>query len=191
MKEQDSNSRRNNHLIGLIEKAGKRIPDPVIIFIWFVAITFVLTAFIGGLTFETLGAGGEYTSHTIKNMTETEHVIWFFDNAILNNWLGFGNGILGVILIVMLGVGVAENSGLFNAIIKKLGTHLNDKYLTPALIFLGILSSIATDAGYLILIPLAGLLYAGLGKNPLNFLSTEKVLEPCFILKRGFSQILE
>lgn len=100
-------------------------------------------------------------------MMETQNVIWFFDNAILSNWLAFGNGILGVILIVMLGVGVAENSGLFNAVIKKLGTRLNDKYLPPALIFLGILSSIATDAGYLILIPLAGLLYAGIGKNPL------------------------
>lgn len=161
---QENNS---SGVISFIEKAGKKIPDPIIIFIWFLGFVFVLTALIGGLTFETQGADGGAISHTIKNMTDAEHVRWVFDNALLQNWLGFGGGVLGVILIVMLGVGVAEDSGLFNAIIKKLGTRLNDKFLAPALIFLGIMSSIATDAGYLILIPLAGLLYAGLGKNPL------------------------
>ena len=100
-------------------------------------------------------------------MTDTENVRWLFDNALLKNWLAFGNGVLGVILIVMLGVGVAEHSGLLTAIIKKMGTKLSDKFLAPAVVFLGIMSSIATDAGYLVLIPLAGLLYAGLGKNPL------------------------
>ena len=163
----DTTVEKRNRVIAFIEKAGKKIPDPIIIFIWFLAFIFALTAMIGGLTFQTQGADGGLITHTIKDMTDAENVRWFFDNALLTNWLGFGNGILGVILIVMLGVGVAENSGLFNAIIKKLGTRLNERFLAPALIFLGIMSSIATDAGYLILIPLAGLLYAGLGKNPL------------------------
>lgn len=154
-------------VISFIEKAGKSIPDPIIIFISFLVIVFGLTALIGGLSFETQSADGSAITHTIKNMTEAEHVRWVFDNALLQNWLSFGGGVLGVILIVMLGVGVAESSGLFNALIKKIGTRLNENYLAPALIFLGIMSSIATDAGYLILIPLAGLLYAGLGKNPL------------------------
>jgi len=154
-------------IVAFIEKAGKKIPDPIIIFMWFLVFVFALTALIGGLTFETQSADGSAITHTIKNMTEAEHVRWVFDNALLNNWLGFGGGVLGVILIVMLGVGVAESSGLFNALIKKIGTRLNEKFLAPALIFLGIMSSIATDAGYLILIPLAGLLYAGLGKNPM------------------------
>ncbi len=153
--------------ISFIEKVGKKIPDPVVIFIWLLALGFLLTMLIGGLTFETTSASGEPIIHTIKNMGEAENVRWLFDNAILKNWMAFGNGVLGVILIVMLGVGIAENSGLLTTVIKKLGTHLSDKYLAPALIFLGIMSSIATDAGYLILIPLAGLLYAGLGKNPL------------------------
>lgn len=153
--------------LSLIERIGKKIPDPVIIFMWLLLFGFLLTIFIGGLTFETLGASGEPIVHTIKDMSETQNVIWIFDNAILANWMGFGNGVLGVILIVMLGVGVAENSGLLTTVIKRMGISLNQNYLIPALIFLGIMSSIATDAGYLILIPLAGLLYAGLGKNPL------------------------
>ncbi|MEQ3696130.1 MAG: AbgT family transporter [Pseudomonadales bacterium] len=156
-----------NEKISFIERVGKKIPDPVIIFMFLLAFCLVLTAIVGGLSFETPNAGGGFTSHVIKDMTATENVRWLFDNALVSNWLAFGNGVLGVILIVMLGVGVAESSGLLTAIIKKLGTKLPDRFLAPAIVFLGIMSSIATDAGYLVLIPLAGLLYAGLGKNPL------------------------
>ncbi|CAM5225180.1 AbgT family transporter [Alishewanella longhuensis] len=153
--------------IAFVERMGKRIPDPVIIFIYFLVGALVLTALIGGLQFETHGAAGVPVVHEIKNMLARENVIWLFDNALLANWLGFGGGVLGVILIVMLGVGIAEHSGLFNAILKKVSRGLPVNWLPLLLVFIGIMSLIATDAGYLILIPLAGLLYAGLGKNPL------------------------
>lgn len=153
--------------IAFVERVGRRIPDPVILFIWFLAGTLILTALIGGLSFETFGAAGEPVQHEIRNMLASENVVWLFDNALLANWLGFGGGVLGVILIVMLGVGVAEHSGLFAAVLKKVSRGIPEKWLPLLLVFLGIMSSIATDAGYLILIPLAGLLYAGMGKNPL------------------------
>ena len=153
--------------IAFVERIGRRIPDPVIIFIYFLIGALLLTALLGGLTFETKGAGGAPVVHEIKNMLAREHVVWLFDNALLANWLGFGGGVLGVILIVMLGVGIAEYSGLFGAVLKKVSRGLPLNWLPLFLVFIGIMSSIATDAGYLILIPLAGLLYAGLGKNPL------------------------
>lgn len=154
-------------MIAFIERVGKRIPDPVIIFIWFFVGALLLTGLMGGITFETSTGGTETTQWQIKNMLAAENVVWLFDNAIVTNWLGFGGGVLGVILIVMLGVGVAENSGLFAAVLKKISRALPEKLLPLLLVFIGIMSSIATDAGYLVLIPLAGLLYAGLGKNPL------------------------
>jgi len=153
-------------VIDFIERIGKRIPDPVIIFIYFLLAALALTALIGGLSFTTQGAQGD-TEYVIRNMLASDNVVWLFDNALLANWLGFGGGVLGVILIVMLGVGVAEHSGLFTALLKKVGRSLPLNWLPLLLVFVGIMSSIATDAGYLILIPLAGLLYAGLGKNPL------------------------
>src|SRR5699024_5473222 len=122
---------------------------------------------MGGISFDTFGADGDPTQWQIKNMLAAENIVWLFDNAILTNWLGFGGGVLGVILIVMLGVGIAEHSGLFGAVLKKISRGLPEKLLPLLLVFIGIMSSIATDAGYLVLIPLAGLLYAGLGKNPL------------------------
>ena len=151
----------------LIEKIGKKIPDPVIIFMGLYVITMILTLVMGGKTFETMSADGSTIVHEIKNMFEAENIQWIFNNALLKNWLSYGGGVLGTILIVMLGVGIAEESGLLTALIKKIGLKVSDKFLPVALVFLGIMSSIASDAGYLILIPLAGLLYAGLKKNPL------------------------
>ena len=153
--------------MSLIERIGKKIPDPVIIFAIFYVVVLFATLFLGGKTFDVMNGDGSYTTHTILNMFEAENIRWIFSNALLNNWLGYGNGVLGTILIVMLGVGLAEESGLLSTIIKKVGLKVSDKMLPVVLVFLGIMSSIATDAGYVILIPLAGLLYVGLKKNPL------------------------
>lgn len=150
-----------------IEKFGKKIPDPVIIFMILYAVTFVLTLVMGGKEFTTLGADGADITYSVKNMLNAENFRWIFDNALLNNWLAYGGGVLGTILIVMLGVGLSEESGLLSTLIKKIGLKVSDKFLPVVLVFLGIMSSIATDAGYIILIPLAGLLYVGLKKNPL------------------------
>ena len=150
-----------------IERVGKKIPDPTIIFAVFFVVVLAITGIIGGKTFEVLNAEGGYTTHTILNMLEAENIRWIFENALLDNWLAYGGGVLATILIVMLGVGLAEESGLLSTLIKKVGLSVSDKMLPIVLVFLGIMSSIATDAGYVILIPLAGLLYAGLKKNPL------------------------
>lgn len=151
----------------LIEKIGHKIPDPTIIFMILFGVTMILTAFLGGKEFSTLAKDGGTVTYQIKNMFTAENMRWIIDNALLDNWLAYGGGVLGTILIVMLGVGLAEESGLLSALIKKVGLKVSDKYLPFFLVFLGIMSSIASDAGYVILIPLAGLLYVGLNKNPL------------------------
>lgn len=151
----------------MIEKLGHRIPDPVLIFIAFWVVTFCGAALLAGHTFETIGAGGAKVAQTIKPVYAAEHVRWIFDNALVANWLAFGNGVLGVILIVTIAVGVAEHAGLLGALIKRAGARISERWLPLLLVFLGIMSSLATDAGYLILIPLAGLLYAALGKHPM------------------------
>jgi len=150
-----------------VERVGKKIPDPVIIFMVLLPAALLLAMLMGGHEFESMGAGGEPVTYSIKAMYEAEHVRWLFENALVDNWLAFGGGVLGVILVVMLSIGIAEHSGLFAALIKRIGLHLPTKWLPLLLVFLGIMSSVATDAGYLVLIPLAGLLYAGIGQNPL------------------------
>lgn len=151
----------------LIESIGHKIPDPVIIFIILYAITMLFAFILGGKQFSTVAADGGTITYEIKNMFTTNNIQWIFGNALLKNWLSYGNGVLGTILVVMFGVGIAEESGLLTVLIKKVGLKISDRFLPIVLVFLGIMSSIASDAGYIILIPLAGLLYVGLKKNPL------------------------
>ena len=159
--------KKNKPKKSLIETIGRKIPDPTIIFMILFAVTMVLTYFLGGKEFTTIAKDGGEVTYQIKNMFEAENIRWIFDNALLTNWLAYGGGVIATILVVMLGVGLSEQSGLLSVLIKKVGLKVSDKYLPFVLVFLGIMSSIATDAGYVILVPLAGLLYAGLKKNPL------------------------
>ncbi|MDD5934797.1 MAG: AbgT family transporter [Clostridiales bacterium] len=153
--------------VSFIERVGHKIPDPVIIFISLFGIVMLLSLIMGGHTFETLGKDGGTVEVSIKNMFTSENIRWIFENALVKNWLTYGNGILGVILIIMFGIGLSEESGLLSALIRKVGGNLPIKILPYLLVFLGIMSNIASDAGYIVLIPLAGLLYLGIGKNPL------------------------
>lgn len=150
-----------------LERVGRRIPDPVLLFAGLWVITFLAACLLGGHQFQVPGPGGGAVTQTIRPMFQAEHVRWIFDNALLQNWLAFGNGVLGVILVVTLAIGVAEHAGLLGALIKKAARRVPLAWMPLLLVFLGIQSSLATDAGYLILIPLAGLLYAALGQNPL------------------------
>lgn len=152
--------------ISVVERLGKAVPDPVIIFVILYAVVLIVSAVFGGMEFSMTGADGEAVVYRIENMLTAENVRWIFSSALLENWLGYAGGIIGTILIVMFGIGIAEESGLLSALIRRAGSGISERFLPFLLVFLGIMSNIATDAGYLILIPLAGLLYAGIGKDP-------------------------
>jgi aminobenzoyl-glutamate transport protein len=151
----------------LIERIGRSIPDPILLFLGLWLLIFISASLLGGLTFETPGAGGTVLVQTIQPLYQAEHIRWIFDNALVRNWLAFGNGVLGVILVVTLAIGVAEHAGLVSTLIKKAGRRVPLAWMPMMLVFLGIMSSLAADAGYLILVPLAGLLYAAMKQNPL------------------------
>ena len=70
-------------------------------------------------------------------------------------------------LVAMIGVGVAERSGLFSAALKALVAGVPSWLMTAALVFAGVNASIAVDAGYVILIPLGAVLFAGIGRHPI------------------------
>jgi aminobenzoyl-glutamate transport protein len=84
---------------------------------------------------------------------------------LIKNFMSFTA--VGVIIVAMLGVGVAETAGLIKALIRKLVKVAPASALTYILVFVGILSSIAADAGYLVLIPLGAAAFLSVGRNPL------------------------
>ena len=85
--------------------------------------------------------------------------------GVVQNFMNFTA--VGVIIVAMLGVGVAESAGLIKALIRKLVMVAPPAALTYILVFIGIISSIAADAGYLVLIPLAAAAYLSVGRHPL------------------------
>ena len=83
----------------------------------------------------------------------------------IRNFMGFGP--VGVILVAMIGVGLAEEAGLVTALIKKIVSVAPRQTMTFIIVFVGVLSSIAADAGYLVLIPLGAAAFLSVGRHPL------------------------
>jgi aminobenzoyl-glutamate transport protein len=100
----------------------------------------------------------------IEGLLTVEGVRYLF-TSFVSNFMGFTA--MGIILIVMIGVGVAERSGLIAALIRKLVAASSPAALTYIIVFLGIISSIASDAGYLVLIPLGAAAFKSIGRHPL------------------------
>ena len=155
-----------------LERVAAKVPDPVLLFVLLFAALFAFTCFMGGTQFEFPGvdpATGEASTvkYAIKNLSDREHVQWIFDNAIVQNWLAYAKGLVGILLVAMFGIGLAQASGLFSVLMRLAGAHVNMRFLPYVIVFAGIISNIASDAGYIVLIPLAASLYCAMGRNPL------------------------
>ncbi|MHA6761103.1 AbgT family transporter [Streptacidiphilus sp. PAMC 29251] len=100
----------------------------------------------------------------IESLLTADGVRFIFTSAV-DNFTSFG--VVGVILVAMIGVGLAEEAGLIGALIRKLVAVSPPATLTFIIVLLGILSSIASDAGYLVLIPLGAVAFKSVGRHPL------------------------
>lgn len=155
-----------------LERLAARVPDPVVLFILMYAALFAATMFAGGTTFSLPGIDPESGQkaeilRTVKDMSTRENLVWIFNNAIVRNYLAYAHGLVGILVIAMLGIGVAEGSGLFTVLLKLAGKRVNQRVLPYVIALMGVLSNIASDAGYIVLIPLAAALYCAMGRNPL------------------------
>ena len=73
---------------------------------------------------------------------------------------------MGTVLVAMLGVGVAEYTGLFNTSLRKLLSKVHPLIITPIIIFAGVMSNVASNAGYVVVVPLGALIFASMGRHP-------------------------
>ena len=99
----------------------------------------------------------------VVNLLDREGFKWVMD-TLVSNFTGFHP--LGVVLVAMLGIGLAERSGLIGTLLKSLTRITPAALLTPSMVFVGILSSLAADAGYVVLPPIAAALYKAAGSVP-------------------------
>ena len=111
---------------------------------------------------------GDYTivqeTASVQSLLSADGIRFLFTSFVAN----FRNfAAVAIILVVMIGVGLAEAAGLIGALIRKLVSVSSAAMLTPIIIFIGVLSSVASDAGYLVLIPLGAAAFKSVGRNPL------------------------
>lgn len=146
-----------------IEWLGNKLPDPAVLFVIGIVVVWVLSFVFSNFTFtETLPNQDEPIK--IVNLLSAERLATFLA-GMTEKFVGFHP--LGVVLVAMLGVGVAEHSGFINAVLKSLLKITPRMLLTPMVILVAVVSHTAADAGYVLVIPLAGVIFYAAGRHPL------------------------
>ncbi len=158
----ESVTNRRDRFLNGVERFGNSLPDPVAIFVIIIALLMVVSAF---------GAAQGWTATNpvtgevlvAKSLLSEELVRQLFTDM-AKTYTGFTP--LGIALTIILGAGVAEQSGLLSAVLRRSMQGVPDRVLVPTVILIGMLSVHAFDAGYLVYIPLAGMIFANAGRNP-------------------------
>lgn len=152
-----------DRFLDFIEKAGNKLPDPAMLFLILMLITWVLSALLSPIDFGAVDprSGNELR---VQNLLTGPQLAAFLANM-TSVFINFPP--LGVVLLAMLGVGVAEHSGFINAGLKFLLGVTPRMLLTPILVLVAIVSHTAADAGYVLVIPLGGVIFYAAGRHPL------------------------
>ena len=154
---------RLERLLGAVERVGNKLPDPAVLFIALLGVVWVLSWLLSGVDFGlTDPRNGE--ALRIQNQLAPSALTQFM-SAMVTNFSHFHP--VGVVLVAMLGIGVAEHTGFINAGLRALMAVTARWLLTPMLIMVGIVSHSAVDAGYVLVIPLGGVLFYAAGRHPL------------------------
>jgi aminobenzoyl-glutamate transport protein len=146
-----------------IERVGNKLPDPAMLFLLSMFIVWALSWFLSDVAF-TLIDPRTQAPIKIHNLISGEALATFL-STMVTIFTGFTP--LGVVLVAMLGVGAADRSGYINTGLKLMLGKTANFLLTPMVIFMGIMSHSAVDAGYVLVIPLGGVIFYAAGRHPL------------------------
>jgi len=147
-----------------VEWLGNKLPHSVTLFAILAGLVLLLSAALQplGISIEHPGEEGEIVE--INNLLDREGIEYIF-GSLTDNFVEFAP--LGVVLVTMLGIGVAERTGLISALLRGFVLAVPTRYITIGLVFAGVMSSVASDAGYVVLPPLGALIFASMGRHPL------------------------
>ena len=146
-----------------VERIGNKLPDPAFLVLLLMLAVWALSWALSGVQFEaTNPANGEPIR--IVNLLSGQSLTAFMANM-YKVFMAFAP--LGVVLTAMLGLGVAEHTGYINAALRRILAVTPKQMLTPALVGVAVLSHVAVDAGYVLVIPLGGVIFYAAGRHPL------------------------
>lgn len=150
-------------LLNAVERAGNRLPNPTWLFIYLCGLIVLISVITEAL--------GLSASHPVdqrvfeaKSLFSQAGLQWALTHTV-RNFTQFAP--VGTVLVAVLGIGIAERSGLIGVLLQRLVQAAPKKLLSFVVVFAGVMSSIAADAGYVVLVPLAALLFKASGRSPL------------------------
>ncbi|MCG3168899.1 MAG: p-aminobenzoyl-glutamate transport protein [Pseudomonadales bacterium] len=160
---------RTGGVLGWIERTGNRLPDPVFIFLYLIVALIVVSVVASAADYSALhpsqrDAGGAPLLIAASSLLAPENIrrLWA---DMPHTFTAFHP--LGYVLVVMLGAGVAERSGLFAAAMRGAVHAAPAGLLTPMVALVAMMGNLAADAAYVVLVPLAAILYAAAGRHPI------------------------
>jgi len=154
-------------LLNKIERIGNALPDPATLFLIGVVCVFLfswLADFRGWESVLRNAEGEEVLAAEATSLVSAHGFRWVIENLI-EIFINFRP--LGLVLVAAIGIAVAEKSGLIAAMLKMILVVMPRSLITPATFFAGVMSSMAVDAGYIVLPPLAAAIYKAIGRSPL------------------------
>lgn len=149
--------------LNVIEKGGNALPHPASLFAIFAFLVIIVSGITSLFDLQVIHPG---TNEIIKPVNLfSVHGLHLILVNMVENFTGFAP--LGTVLVAMLGIGIAEGSGLISSAIKLMVLSAPKRMLTFVIVISGVLSNTASEVGYVLLIPLSAIIFIGAGRNPI------------------------
>jgi len=156
-----------NRFLSIVERLGNALPHPATLFAAFAGFIVLLSWFLSLFNIEVVHPGTGKTI-TIFNLVSAPGLHMILEKMIVN-FTGFAP--LGTVLVALLGIGIAEGSGLIGAVLRQIVLKSPPQLLTIVIVFAGVLSNTASEVGYVLLVPLAAIIFLAAGRHPLTGLA--------------------
>ncbi|MBK7107595.1 MAG: AbgT family transporter [Chitinophagales bacterium] len=146
-----------------VERIGNALPHPATLFALLALLVIVLSGIISLFNVSVAHPG---TGETVEvfNLLSREGLAMIL-TKLVTNFTSFAP--LGTVLVALLGIGIAEGSGLIGALLRMLVLSSPKRLLTAVIVFAGVMSNAASEVGYVLLVPLAAIIFLAVGRNPL------------------------
>ena len=154
---------RMERALAAVERVGNKLPDPAVLFIALLFIVWILSWMLSGISYDVIDPRNGQA--LIINNQLSGSALTSFLSAMVTNFTHFHP--VGVVLVAMLGIGVAEHTGFINAGLRSMMAVTARWLLTPMVLLVGIVSHTAVDAGYVLVIPLGGVIFYAAGRHPM------------------------
>lgn len=147
----------------IIEKVGNKLPHPTTLFALFALSVIILSGIVSLFNFSVVhpGTGEEIKPVSLLSIDGLHRII----ENLITNFTSFAP--LGTVLVSLLGIAVAEHSGLIGTVLRLLVLKAPKKLLTFVIVFAGILSNTASEIGYVLLVPMAAIIFLAVGRHPI------------------------